>query len=82
MNKNLKIGVALGAGAARGLAHIGVLEVLKEHDVPIDLIAGCSMGAVIACMYATGTSPREIHSFISKTFSNGYGKLIDVINAV
>ncbi len=78
MDKKVKIGLALGAGAARGLTHIGVLEVLEEHGVQIDFIAGCSMGAVIGCMFANGTSAKEIHSFVSDTFSNGYGKLIDV----
>ena len=78
MYKNLKVGLALGAGAARGLSHIGVLEVLEEHNVPIDFIAGCSMGAVIGCMFASGTSAKEIHSFVLDTFSNGYGKLIDI----
>ena len=42
-----KIGLALGGGAARGLAHIGVLQVFKEHGLPVDCVAGCSMGAVI-----------------------------------
>ncbi len=78
MNKKVKIGLALGAGAARGLTHIGVLEVLEEHGVPIDFIAGCSMGAVIGCMFASGISSEEIHTIVSDTFSNGYGKLIDV----
>ena len=42
-----KIRLALGGGAARGLAHIGVLQVFKEHGLPVDCVAGCSMGAVI-----------------------------------
>ena len=53
--KRPKIGLALGAGAARGFAHIGVLQVLIENGVPIDYIAGCSMGAFIGALYATGS---------------------------
>ena len=47
-----KIGLALGGGAARGLAHIGVLEVLEKEGIPIDMIAGTSMGAIIGGVYA------------------------------
>jgi NTE family protein len=47
-----KVGLALGGGAARGLAHIGVLEVLKKEGIPIDLIAGTSAGAIIGAAYA------------------------------
>ena len=47
-----KIGLALGSGAARGLAHIGVLKVLKENNVPIDLLAGTSMGALVGACFA------------------------------
>ncbi|MDX2495416.1 MAG: patatin-like phospholipase family protein [Desulfuromusa sp.] len=48
-----KIGLALGGGAARGLAHIGVLQAFEESDLQIDLITGTSMGAIIGAMYAT-----------------------------
>ena len=47
-----RVGLALGGGAARGLAHIGVLQALEEADVPIDVITGTSMGAIIGAMYA------------------------------
>lgn len=50
-----KIGLALGSGAARGFAHIGVLQVLEENKIPIDYIAGTSIGAVIGGIYACGT---------------------------
>ncbi|NLT95781.1 MAG: patatin family protein [Clostridia bacterium] len=49
-----KIGLALGAGGAKGLAHIGVLQVLKEADIPIHIITGSSMGAAIGAIYAAG----------------------------
>lgn len=49
---NRQIGLALGGGGARGLAHLGVLKVLEENSIPINYIAGTSMGAVIGAMYA------------------------------
>jgi NTE family protein len=54
------IGVALGGGAAFGLAHIGVLKVLDDAGVPIDLVAGCSQGSIVAVGYASGLSPHEM----------------------
>ena len=51
-----RLGLALGGGFARGIAHIGVLRVLEEHEIPIDFIAGTSVGALIAAAYASGTS--------------------------
>lgn len=53
VSRKMKIALALGGGAARGLAHIGILEVFQEEKIPIDLIAGTSMGAIIGAMYAT-----------------------------
>jgi NTE family protein len=47
-----KVGLALGSGVARGLAHIGVLKVLRNHGIPVDMIAGTSMGAVVGASYA------------------------------
>ena len=52
-----KIGLVLGGGGARGAAHIGVLEILEELRIPVDCIAGTSMGALIAGAYATGLTP-------------------------
>jgi len=53
-NSEPKIGLVLGAGSARGLAHIGVLQVLIENRIPFDFLVGSSMGAVIAAIYACG----------------------------
>src|SRR5580658_238311 len=51
-----KIGVALGGGFARGIAHVGVLRVLEENEIPIDFIAGTSVGALIAAAYGSGAT--------------------------
>jgi NTE family protein len=55
-----KIGVALSGGGALGMAHIGVLRTLEELQIPVDYIAGTSMGAVVGGLYASGMSPDEI----------------------
>jgi NTE family protein len=55
-----KVGLALGGGFARGIAHIGVLRVLEENEIPIDCIAGTSVGALIAATYASGTPLDEM----------------------
>lgn len=47
-----KIGLALGSGAARGIAHIGVIKALREADIPIDMVAGTSMGSIVGACYA------------------------------
>ncbi|BCR05870.1 hypothetical protein DESUT3_29390 [Desulfuromonas versatilis] len=52
MSRGLKVGLALGGGAARALAHIGVIEGLLKHRVPVDVVTGTSMGAVIGAIYA------------------------------
>jgi len=54
------IGLALGGGFARGLAHIGVLKVLEEENIPINFIAGTSVGALIGAVYASGARPQEM----------------------
>ena len=55
-----KIGLVLGGGGARGSAHVGVLKVLEELHIPIDFIAGNSMGAIVGGLYASGMTPEEI----------------------
>jgi NTE family protein len=57
-----RIGLVLSGGGARGAAHIGVLQVLEQLHVPVDAIAGTSMGAVVGGLYASGLSAREIAS--------------------
>ena len=55
-----KIGLVLGGGGSRGLAHIGVLQVLLREQIPIDLIVGTSMGSIIGLLFALGYNPSEI----------------------
>ena len=55
-----KIGLVLSGGGARGFAHIGVLKVLEENNVPIDYVVGTSMGSIIGGLYAIGLTPEEI----------------------
>lgn len=55
-----KIGLALGSGGARGLAHIGIIKVLEENNIPIDFIAGSSIGAMIGGFYAAGINIKII----------------------
>ncbi|MBO8162383.1 MAG: patatin-like phospholipase family protein [Brevibacillus sp.] len=56
--KRPTVGLALGAGGARGLAHIGVLKAFEAHGIPIDYIAGSSMGSFIGALYANGIQPH------------------------
>lgn len=57
------IGLALGAGGVKGFAHIGVLQELENHNIPIDMIVGSSMGALIASLYGVGHSPETLATF-------------------
>ncbi|MBN1154468.1 patatin-like phospholipase family protein [candidate division KSB1 bacterium] len=68
-HKNLKrplIGLALSGGGARGIAQLGVLQVLEEHDVPIDYIVGVSIGSIIGGLYAVGYSPYELQELFNQ----------------
>ncbi|WP_110112942.1 patatin-like phospholipase family protein [Bacillus sp. CGMCC 1.16541] len=69
--KNPKVGIALGSGGARGFAHLGVMKVLKEENVPIDYIAGSSMGALVASFYATGLEMEQLYK-IAHAFKRKY----------
>lgn len=66
-NNRKHIGLALGGGAARGLAHIGVLAVLEEADIPIDFIAGTSMGSLVGSAYCAGISVAELREIAATT---------------
>jgi NTE family protein len=57
---NNLVGLALGSGAALGLAHIGVLKILERENIPVDMVSGSSIGALIGALYAVGKSSAEI----------------------
>jgi len=61
-----RMGLALSGGGALGLAEIGVIQWMEENHIPVDRIAGTSMGSIIAAMYATGMSPAEMQEFAEK----------------
>lgn len=60
-----RVGLVLSGGGARGIAHVGVLKVLEDMHVPVDAIAGTSMGAVVGGLYASGLSAREIEKIMT-----------------
>ncbi|AIF51890.1 patatin-like phospholipase family protein [Pelosinus sp. UFO1] len=74
-NRKKRIGVALSGGGIRGMAHIGVLKVLIEHNIPIDMISGTSAGAIIAAMYACGYTPQQMQVMVQNLKMN---ELIDL----
>ncbi|MFR9503606.1 MAG: patatin-like phospholipase family protein [Rikenellaceae bacterium] len=77
-----RVGVVMSGGGAKGLYHIGVLEALEENGIPIDYVAGTSMGSIVAGLYAAGYSPAqmreivtsgEIESWLTGRISSSYG---------
>ncbi|KAF1084872.1 NTE family protein RssA [Sporotomaculum syntrophicum] len=64
------VGLALGGGVMRAMAHIGVLKVLKEAGIPIDMVAGTSAGSIVAALYASGHSPERIEEIALELRSN------------
>ena len=60
--ERLKVGLVLGGGGAKGAAEIGVLKVIEEVGIPIDYIAGTSIGSIVGGMYAMGTRSRQLDS--------------------
>lgn len=66
-----KIGLALGSGGARGFAHVGVIKVLREEGIPVDMIAGSSMGALVATFYAAGSDIERLYK-LSRVFKRKY----------
>lgn len=67
-----KIGVALSGGGIRGTAHIGVLKMLVDNNIPIDLISGTSAGAIVATMYACGYTPQEMQNMVQRIKMNEF----------
>lgn len=75
--RRIKIGLALGGGAARGLAHIGVLEVLQKEGIPIDMVAGTSAGAIVGALFAQGKDADEIKSLALEFSSRKLAHFVD-----
>lgn len=72
------MGLVLSGGGAKGIAHIGVIKALEENDIPIDYVAGTSMGAIVGGLYASGYTPEEMMAlFESKEFSYWSTGMID-----
>src|SRR5687768_14070755 len=69
-----KVGLVLSGGAAKGIAHVGVLKALEENDIPIDYIVGTSMGGIIGGCYAAGMSPDQIEAMV---LSDGFLRWIN-----
>jgi len=74
-----KVGLALGSGSARGLAHIGVIKVLVENKIPIDYIAGCSIGSVIGAVYAAKKDITYIENLVYSLNKKQALGLLDVV---
>lgn len=78
--RKLKIGLALGAGAARGWSHIGVINALQRAGIEIDIVAGCSIGSLVGAAYACNRLPA-LESWVC-SFSNwDVLKLMDLSGA-
>ena len=73
-----KVGLVMSGGGARGLAHIGVIKTLEENNIPIDYVAGTSMGAIVAALYSMGYSPEEMVQIMkSDDFQRWYSGTMD-----
>lgn len=76
--KGEKIGLVLSGGGAKGIAHIGVIKALEDNDIPVDCLAGTSMGAVVGSLYSCGYSPEQMMELVtSKVFLNSSTGTID-----
>lgn len=60
------VGLVLSGGGAKGIAHVGVIKALEENEIPIDYVAGTSMGSIVGSLYAMGWSPEKMYDFFTK----------------
>lgn len=65
-----KVGLVLSGGGAKGITHIGIIRALEENNIPIDYIAGTSMGAIVGSLYAMGYSPDDMEKLLNQTISS------------
>lgn len=70
-----KVALALGGGAAKGFAHIGVIKILDQAGIPIDIVTGTSAGAVVGSLYASGANGQQIHQLALKLDENALADL-------
>lgn len=75
--QKIKIGLVLGSGGARGLAHIGVLKVLERNNIPIDFISGASIGAIIGAIYAAMRNANEMEKIVTAADWKTFVSLLD-----
>ncbi len=75
--KRKKVGLALGSGGARGLAHLGVLKVLERNNIPIDYVSGSSIGAVVGALYCATKNISQIENIVTSADWRLYLSLID-----
>jgi NTE family protein len=73
--RRLTLGVALGGGFARGIAHIGALKVLEEENIPVDFVAGTSVGAIIGAAYCGGMTAAELEKMACAVRLRDFGRL-------
>lgn len=71
----MKIGLALSGGAARGMAHVGVLKVLLAHQIPIEAVAGTSAGAIVGASFAAGMTINQIIEMTGKVRWTHFGSI-------
>src|SRR5580700_7653682 len=69
-----RVGLALAGGFARGIAHIGVLRVFREAKVPVDVVAGTSVGGLIGAGYCAGTSLEKMQQIAGETHFTDFGR--------
>lgn len=75
------IGLALGGGGAEAMSEIGVLQWFEEHRIPVDVIAGTSMGSIIAALYSTGHTPQQMKDIMSEDSINSVFRITQAYSA-
>lgn len=75
---NVRVGLALGGGAAFGIAHLGVIKILEKENIPIDMIIGSSMGALIGALWASGLNSSKLENIFLE-YNNNYKKTLGLL---